>query len=550
MSGKRRGSYLKQRGDRWYFAIAVPRDLREAYGKDHVVLALGTDSRRMAQVLCEGPLAKYRELFTRMREGRPVSAPPDAQALLEIDAFARATYHEWLAKMETSAAAWGAAELFKAWGGVFDDYCAEDYHLVAGPLTRYCAQHAIAPGSELFKVAGNALLVAKMHAVNGRKLAIEHQPSDEPKTFLAYVPVDPVSLKPLRARGQKRGGSSFADVADRFITERQRDPAYKLTKQTVGQYEAAFRLFDQWAKQPRLDEIDRSKASAFLDAISSFHPHWGRGPGVKAMPFDEIANRFGGSEKRLSAKTINRYAMALSMVWQYAEDRDGYQGANPWTRQSRPTAKRRGSSETSKRGFKPAEIADLLEHGASPVPANDVPSTLRWLTLIGAYSGMRLNEICELDVDDVKDTGGILFFDLTEAKTEAGVRCVPVHSKILAAGFREYISNVKTGALWPGLKPGGPDGKKSWYVSKRFTDYRRALKLVDLDPTTGRDRLDYHSLRRSAVTALKRAGIPEHDVAEVVGHEHPRVTFGVYPDRQQLARLKAIVEAIRYGNDH
>jgi hypothetical protein len=27
--------------------------------------------------------------------------------------------------------------------------------------------------------------------------------------------------------------------------------------------------------------------------------------------------------------------------------------------------------------------------------------------------------------------------------------------------------------------------------------------------------------------------------------KHPRVTFGVYPDRQKLERLKAIVEAIR-----
>ena len=39
------------------------------------------------------------------------------------------------------------------------------------------------------------------------------------------------------------------------------------------------------------------------------------------------------------------------------------------------------------------------------------------------------------------------------------------------------------------------------------------------------DRLDFDSLRRAAVTALKHVGFAEHEVAEVVGHEHPRVTL-------------------------
>jgi integrase len=176
-----------------------------------------------------------------------------------------------------------------------------------------------------------------------------------------------------------------------------------------------------------------------------------------------------------------------------------------------------------------------------------VPATLPWLALIGGYSAMRLNEICELEVEDVKETGDNLFFDLTKAKTEAGVRVVPIHSAIIEAGFRDYLRAIKNGPLWPGLKPGGPDGKRGWYVSKRFTEYRRSLGLIDIDKVTGRDRLDFHSLRRSAVTALKHAGIPEHDAAEVVGHDQPRVTFGIYPDRQKLERLKAVIEAIQYN---
>ena len=83
-------------------------------------------------------------------------------------------------------------------------------------------------------------------------------------------------------------------------------------------------------------------------------------------------------------------------------------------------------------------------------------------------------------------------------------------------------------------------------MSKRFTDHRRELKLIAIDKVTQRDRLDFHSLRRSVLTVLKNARVAEHEAAEVVGHEHPKVTFGIYPDRAKLALLPAVVEAIRY----
>ena len=82
--------------------------------------------------------------------------------------------------------------------------------------------------------------------------------------------------------------------------------------------------------------------------------------------------------------------------------------------------------------------------------------------------------------------------------------------------------------------------------SKRFTEFRRGLKLIDIDKITGRDRIDFHSLRRSASTCLKNARIPEHEEAEFLGHDHPQVTFGLYPDRHKLVELQRIIETIRY----
>ena len=140
--------YLRKRGGTWHFAMAVPRDLRALYGKERIVIALKTDSLREAQKLREGPRKQYEDEFKRRRAGTP---DPEPEALLEIDTFARGAYHEALANMHASAGLWGQEELAKAYADLFDDYCVENYRVMAKALAAYCAQHAIASGSELYE---------------------------------------------------------------------------------------------------------------------------------------------------------------------------------------------------------------------------------------------------------------------------------------------------------------------------------------------------------------------------------------------------------------
>jgi integrase len=546
--------YLKRRRQGWYFQLAVPAELRRAFGKAVITASLGTRDLTLAQERRWPRLIEAKESLAKLAGTKPAAAeilPP--AALLEIDELARRSYREMLTRMDADARksvrAWNEAELDDAYREACTNYiCDGAFQSVAEPLAAYTEQHKITAGSPHYVTLGTALLVARIRALTGRRRAIlEGKPSDEPETFLQYQPIDPVTLKPLRAADTRRGGIAFAEVAERCLAEKQRDVAVQLRKQTEEQYRVAYRLFDQFARQPRLDAVDRRLASQFLDAIAGLNPDWGRGKDIKALPFAQIVERFGNHKPGLANGTLNKYVTALGIVWDYASKRDGYNGSNPWEGQLRPTTARRGSSETGKRGFTPAEIHKLLATQPDARPTlHSAKSALPWLTWIGAYSGMRLNETTGLDVADVKRVGDIWYFDLTQAKSEAGVRFVPVHSALIEAGFGEYLKHVKQGLLFPGLKPGGLDGKLGVYASKRFTVWRRALKLTDPDRATDRDRLDYHSLRRSVVTALKRAGISEADIAEVVGHEHPHITLGTYADRHLLTRLQAIVEAIRY----
>ena len=72
-----------------------------------------------------------------------------------------------------------------------------------------------------------------------------------------------------------------------------------------------------------------------------------------------------------------------------------------------------------------------------------------WVTMLAAYSGARLNEICQLDVADIEQKDGIWIIRLESnnkdksIKTSAGNRIVPLHPKLLQLGFLNYVNQVR-----------------------------------------------------------------------------------------------------------
>jgi integrase len=161
---------------------------------------------------------------------------------------------------------------------------------------------------------------------------------------------------------------------------------------------------------------------------------------------------------------------------------------------------------------------------------------------------MRSGEICQLRPDDVREEGGVPYFNVAEevsgqsVKTEAGVRRVPVHSALIAAGFLEYVAFVRhqgKDQLFPRLKPGGREEKLNAYFGKRFRDYRRARGVT-------RDRTAFHSFRANAATALEAAKVPQHEAAQVIGHERKGMTYGRYSAGLGIKELREVVEKIAY----
>ncbi|WP_113262489.1 site-specific integrase [Escherichia coli] len=230
-------------------------------------------------------------------------------------------------------------------------------------------------------------------------------------------------------------------------------------------------------------------------------------------------------------QTIQNYISALAQIWDLARNR--YHDApqdNPW----RGHALEAKSSKVSYEVFAPDELAkvyDLLD------------DEMKSVTAIGAYSGMRINEICTLRESSIKTIEGVLCFEITEGKTKSAARIVPVHSKLIPlvksllktthSGFLFYHASITNRA----------DGKRSTWHTQQFTRAKRKA-LGEL----AAERKVFHSLRHAFVQQLDRAQVPEDRIALLVGHERGSTeSFKTY-SRNAAApvELSNYVELIQY----
>ncbi len=84
----------------------------------------------------------------------------------------------------------------------------------------------------------------------------------------------------------------------------------------------------------------------------------------------------------------------------------------------------------------------------------------RWLPWLLAFTGARVEEVCQSFVSDIRHKGGIWHLDINadhpskSLKNTGSVRCVPLHASIISEGFLSYVSSLpQDGPLFPDLKP-------------------------------------------------------------------------------------------------
>jgi integrase len=546
----RRKGYLKRQGETWYFQLAVPRSLRSQFGKKVIVEALGTRDVEIAKRMVAPRIERYRRQFDRIRTGQPLSP-------LDIAEEAQRAYDGMLSALEALPPRMPPevdpetceerdtpeATAISAMIDVYADAIeVDDFSAVAGDVEAAGKRLGVAiePGSRTCRMLGEALLDARIKALDTRRRALRGEVAERP-TFGVEPPVP--APRPAPQRGNGRNGLPFSEVGKLFLAERQRDPEEGMTEKSRLRYQTAFRLFGQFVNEASPATVTRATATKFLDMIATLSPNWGKGRGVKAMPLAKLLEKFGHSDAHLSNPQVNGYATLLKTFFEWAQQRGHVPegAANPFAKQTRGVGKGRKGGK-KQRGWLPYKIDELNTlFAAVPLDWND---PMRWLPLVSLFSGARVGEIAQLRTTDVGRSGETWYLDIREegegqsVKTEAGIRKVPVHSMLERCGLLEYAKTLPDGQLFPGLRPGGPDRRIGFTFSDTFTEFRRGVGIT-------RPQVSFHSFRKNFTTCLDNAGVPETDIQALIGHERG-FTLKTYSGGLALERLQKIVEKVQY----
>lgn len=132
----------------------------------------------------------------------------------------------------------------------------------------------------------------------------------------------------------------------------------------------------------------------------------------------------------VSVTTFNNYVKNLTTFFSYAV-REGYCDRNQFDGM-RVRQRRKVSEERSI--FTPGDLARLF--ASDNCARKDSPRPHQyWLPLVGLYTGARLNELCQLYLDDIVVVNGLDCIHIRatredqKLKTVSSERLVPIHSR-------------------------------------------------------------------------------------------------------------------------
>jgi integrase len=271
------------------------------------------------------------------------------------------------------------------------------------------------------------------------------------------------------------------------------------------------------AKAIETEESTHARYKRVIERFTGFLGEAKSKRDLSTLQASDVARFRDREAKELSRSTANLGVKVLRICLGEAV-RQGLLAVNPAVR----VKLLKSTAESRRRAFTLAEIKRILR-------ACGDDTEWRGLVLFGLYLGQRLGDLAKLTWRAVDlDTGEIAF---TAHKT--GRRIVLPLVQPLADYLASLPASDNPNAF---IFPRAASAKRTASLSNQFRDILVDAGLVEPRPrghkSTGKGRdqareaseISFHSLRHSAVTMLKAAGVSDFIAREIVGHESAAVS--------------------------
>lgn len=463
------------RGGNWYVRLSVPADVRPILNRREYTASLKTGSKQEAQRLKLPFLSAWRDAIAEARGLTPDRAEKQREGAY-LASQAIETYLNESVRLsalgKTKEANNASFELVKEL-----DSFGLDYEAVL-PLVQKYQGGDIADWVGFQKELTELLQGQVVTAINPVNQQEVTQILKDPSHYRSKSPITITRLGAFEEYQRKRG----------------------VVAKTVDSQLSRLKKLKAWIEENQRD-LGHESVEAYLETL-------------------DCAN-----------KTKKQHLFAGNSFWKWAIKKDKtfkqqhQEQANPF--ENHDFEEVRGVRKKERKAFTVADI-QKLHQSAQALPRRQA---LADLIMLGAYTGARIEELCQLKTGDIVTEDGVQCLFIRDGKTRNAERIVPVH-KSLKPLVKRLTKDTEGEFLLPASGK-NKYGKRSDSLSKQFGRLKKSLGY-------GEEHV-FHSLRKSFITLLQNNDVAGLTIASIVGHETGTITFDVYsagPNAKQ--KLKAI----------
>ncbi len=178
-----------------------------------------------------------------------------------------------------------------------------------------------------------------------------------------------------------------------------------------------------------------------------------------------------------------------------------------------------------------------------------------FIPLISLYNGCRQNEICQLQITDIVNVGGIPCFNITTAgndkkrlKNASSRRLIPIHKTLQQLGLLDHVLKMKTSRMK------NPDKllwiQMTYNVAHGYGDrFQKFFGRFLRKSVTDNKRLVFHSFRYCFCDKLKQTGVPLEMARALAGHTGNSMTYDHYANPFAPDKMLEPLAKVTYGID-
>jgi len=558
-----KNDYLVKRGEFFYFCMRTPKSMKHCYSKAFIRKALHTDDLQIARervnllleflslifVQGESSMLTETQIDNLVNEFLNKITSKQEQALSRT----ALPQHDWNEK--------SSPKMIQRYQSMLEDaqsnLSANKFKPAAAFMSWVDEEKNITIDDEIDRIKlSRAFLQAaakSLGEVFTPRMSGEYIPTNnDSKQEQTPLPVEKFEVKKE---------DQIGELIKEFYKEKISSGYWKANTQTdVNAHIEVF--LEYFGKDTVIQQITKKHLREYRDKVLKRLPKRRKlNKVVRDLPLEkQLANT---SQPKISPATINCYLVTIQSFFNWCVDEhDNIINSSPANKlslqiQTNPN-KRKLPYSNAELTTIITELSKLTTRGKNGKKNID----RIWITLLGMYQGMRENEICQLNIDDIVIINNIPCISSTastskqSAKNYTSFRTIPIHKTLLEMQFLNFVNQRrevrdKCHAQRKVLKEEKELQNQLFvtmtYNKKRGSFIKNFLSFFtkfNREKITSSPKKSFHSLRHNFASKLENSSKINYAVSYLAGHSFKTETAKTYTDpdfeilSQEISRLE------------